>query len=532
MKKALKITVWTIVVLVLLLFGIQWWLGSKIKHVLEDKVKEETHGMVQMDIGHVKVRLIGRSVELKDIQVSSDTIRKDSMKQSWGVVDGRIRKIALSGVHFSHQDSLIKVRLRKLSFDVGDLSVTARKPSQKGQQSEMNIDSLYKGVLKLDIEKIHILAGDIGFRQIQAHDTVSYRLKDFRFQVTDWQFDNGNDTAAVPFSCQGGELSFLKFQYVFAEKSQLLQIDSLNFDSDKGTFAVGEVNLNPLYSKAEFAVKSPGHKDWTKVQAKGLVCRKIDMQQLMQNRILKIDSVSIAGAKISSYKNRQIEQAKQVKRLFYESVQEFPMPLVIGRIDLNNIDVEYQELSKNGLTPGTITFNGLKGVCQGLTNIVEKGKSYYTLRAQGKLMDKGVLQADFSLPVDSLNPHFEVKGSLGKMALQDLNPMLEPLAKVQITSGEIEELKFKITGNSMKSKVDMLFLYDGLKIRIMKEKDGKLETSSFFTTLANGLIPTANNPNHRGIRRADAEAERDIYRSQFNYLWRTLFAGLKMSIGL
>lgn len=67
---------------------------------------------------------------------------------------------------------------------------------------------------------------------------------------------------------------------------------------------------------------------------------------------------------------------------------------------------------------------------------------------------------------------------------------------------------------------------------MMKEKDGHLETSSFLTTLANGLIAKGNNPDHRELRKADATVERDIYHSQFNYLWRTLLAGLKVSIGL
>jgi len=78
----------------------------------------------------------------------------------------------------------------------------------------------------------------------------------------------------------------------------------------------------------------------------------------------------------------------------------------------------------------------------------------------------------------------------------------------------------------------MVFLYERLRIRIMKEKDGKLETSSFLTTLANGMIVKENNPDHRGIRKGEGWAERDPYRSQFNYLWKIMLEGLKKSVGL
>jgi hypothetical protein len=41
-----------------------------------------------------------------------------------------------------------------------------------------------------------------------------------------------------------------------------------------------------------------------------------------------------------------------------------------------------------------------------------------------------------------------------------------------------------------------------------------------------------NNPVSRSERKAEATAERDVYRSQFNYLWRSIVAGLKKTIGL
>lgn len=529
MKKALKIIGIVVLVLVVLFFGAKIWLGHKIKNTIESKVTEMTQGLVHMDVGRVKLRLIGRSVELKDIRITSEQVETDSVRLPFKQINGQIERIKLSGIHYQNKDSLMKISARKLAIDIDSLAVGM---AEANRQSSNPKQSAQSERIQLQLDKIDIFAGQIGCKMTQPKDTVSYDLKDLRFKLMDGRFDTAKEAGKAPFSCSDVRLSFDKFQNLFAAKTQLLEVDSLDIRGEDGIISVGKVNLLPLYSKAEFALKAPGHTDWTKIQATGVYCTRFDLQKLLQDGILKIDSVSIGGAEISSYKNRKIDQKKKVKRLFYQSVQELGVPVAIGRIELNHINVEYQEMSKNGLTPGTITFNDLNGVFSGLTNIVNPEQPYYTLQAQGKLLDQAKIHATFRLPVDSLNQHFEVEGGLAAMPMTALNPMIEPLVKVQITSGEITELKFKIEGNSMKSKTDMLFLYGGLKIRVMKEKDGELKTASFITTLANGLIAKENNPDHRGIRRAVGVAERDIYRSQFNYLWRSLLSGLKISIGL
>ncbi len=96
----------------------------------------------------------------------------------------------------------------------------------------------------------------------------------------------------------------------------------------------------------------------------------------------------------------------------------------------------------------------------------------------------------------------------------------------------MEGMTFQINGDLRKADVDMIFRYEKLRIRIMKEKDGELQPRSFLTTLVNGLIVRENNPANGGLRKVDGSAQRDPNRSQFNYLWKTLFAGLKNTVGL
>lgn len=531
MKKTIKVISIIIGILLILLFCGQWWLGYKIKHVIEDKVAEKTQDRIRVDIGKVSVRLIGRTVSIKDIRITTDTLQPKVSGIPFENIDADIRKVAIKGIHFREKDSIYHFKVRGIELDVAKGWALSKKNTDK-KHSSTDRQDLNRLKAMVEAERIDVRLDDIRYNLFQGRDTVSYHIEKFHCDVKDWQINTTGGSSSIPVTCEDIQISMLAFRNLSAEKSQLLAIDSLFIRGKEGDIEVGSVNLIPQYDKQVFALKAPGHTDWTKVQTGKIKCYRFDMQRMMTEQVLTMDSVVIQGAEISSYKNRKIEQQPKVKKLFYESVQQFPVPLAIGTIRLNDIQVEYQEMAKKGLSPGTVTFKQLEGTFDKLTNIVTPGQPYFTLKAHGKLMGKGFLQAVFRLPVDSLNPHFEVKGSLGKMNMEALNPMIEPLAKISITSGEIESMKFDITGNSMKSKINMVFLYRDLKIRMMKAKDGHLETSSFLTTLANGLIAKGNNPDHRELRKADETAERDIYRSQFNYLWRSILAGLKVSIGL
>lgn len=527
MKRTLKIIGYIVVIGIILLLGAQWWLGNKIKTTLEEKISEQTQGVLRAEIGSVKVRLIGRSVSLRDITIKNDSSYHTGLKQPLLTADCQIRKISVKGVHFNKKDSVTHLRAKTFFIDAPRLFITKLQ-----SDSLHNVPQKQNSPVRIKIDKTEVQLGNVSYNQYQGNDSVNYTLKGFRCIIDEAKFNPATTLPDSLFSCRDVYAHFATFRNLFDERAQLLQIDSFSLDSRKQIISLDSILLLPQYSKQEFAIKTRKHTDWTEVKVGKTVCYRFNLPQILKNRKLEIDSVEIRNAHIATYKNRQIEQAPRVKRLFYESVQQFPYPLQVRRINLHNINVEYQELAVDGITPGTITFNEIDGTFYDLTNITNERQSYFTLKARGKLMNQGPLQAMFLLPVDSLNQHYEVTGDLGAMPIDALNPMIVPLAKIKVISGEINEMQFKITGNSMKSQINMVFLYDDLKVSILKEKDGHLKKRSFLTTVVNELVLDSSNPQFKRTRTAEGTAERDIYRSQFNYLWKSILSGLKISVGL
>jgi len=76
-------------------------------------------------------------------------------------------------------------------------------------------------------------------------------------------------------------------------------------------------------------------------------------------------------------------------------------------------------------------------------------------------------------------------------------------------------------------------LYNDLKLHLLKrdsaEQYKKKELASF---LANVSIKDQNPGKNNEVRVASVEYDRDIYRSFFNLLWKSLFAGIRQTVGI
>lgn len=258
-----------------------------------------------------------------------------------------------------------------------------------------------------------------------------------------------------------------------------------------------------------FAQRAPGHIDWTRVSVRSIGCTGIDWAAWTDGGGLRIDSLSIPQAEVESYKNRQVPRPQRVKQLFYRSLQRLPFSVDVRRITLGNVRARYDELSENGTEPGIVQFDSLSGEFYGLTN---RGGAddFFRLEARGELYGAGLLKASFRFPSDSLNRRFEIDGSLGPMSLPLLNRVVTPLAGIQIDSGRLERIEFRVTGNDARSEVQMTMLYDGLDVEMVKRQpDGRLKERRLMTFVVDKMLIRPSNPDGRGTRTADGSTERD-----------------------
>jgi len=104
-----------------------------------------------------------------------------------------------------------------------------------------------------------------------------------------------------------------------------------------------------------------------------------------------------------------------------------------------------------------------------------------------------------------------------------------------VNRGIIKKLAFDIkTDNSIaKGKVD--FMFNDLSVALLKKEEGKqrLVKKGLLSILANALVLYSDNPTADGkFTSAPINFERQPTASFFSFIWKTLFQGVKYSVGV
>ena len=190
--------------------------------------------------------------------------------------------------------------------------------------------------------------------------------------------------------------------------------------------------------------------------------------------------------------------------------------------------VAYKEKSDISMKAGTVVFKNINGTITNVTNIKELISKNNTLMLDANAIFMGVsqLHSVWKLQLNSANGAFEASGEAGAFNAPDLNPMIEPLGMASIKSGKVNKVTFNVTGTDYAAKGTSVLLYEDLKVELLKKDSADLKKKGLMSLLTNALIKDAN-PKNGIVRTGDISFQRDITKSFFNLLWKSIFSGIK-----
>lgn len=110
-----------------------------------------------------------------------------------------------------------------------------------------------------------------------------------------------------------------------------------------------------------------------------------------------------------------------------------------------------------------------------------------------------------------------------------LSELTEPMSLARIDKGTINSLSFRTVADTGTSNGHLEFSYKDLKVSLLKKKGNEYAKKDVMSFLANILVKNKNKEGE-GMRTADVEVSRNKYKSFFNYIWMTVFKGLRQTI--
>lgn len=317
------------------------------------------------------------------------------------------------------------------------------------------------------------------------------------------------------------------------------KVRSLNirFDTDEARLVAEKLKYINKLAPSVYVHQFAHEVDWIMLENSSLEILGLDVRHFARTSELHADTVRIISPRVEVYRDKHVDDRHYVyPKMVHEILSELPLGLDLRTVVLEDGRAGYRERPDNqSERTSYLFFDNLNALITNATNLPAKLEDDHHLHidVSGRLMGKGQITGTFRYDLTDLRGGFTMRGRLGPMALADLNPLLEPQARIGMESGMLRQLAWNIAANAKEGTGDVLFEYDGLKIKIM-DRDYQDRQNIFRKALAGllnkTLVPSANPDSKGRVREGVVYAERDPEKFIFNYWWRLIFSGLKSTL--
>ncbi len=108
------------------------------------------------------------------------------------------------------------------------------------------------------------------------------------------------------------------------------------------------------------------------------------------------------------------------------------------------------------------------------------------------------------------------------------------MGPADIKEGRLNGFSFDLKGDNYSMGGTVKMLYDDLKVALLERDKGASEMDKKFLTslLANFVIKNSNPKGNDDVRVEQVQLARNTNRSLFNLCWKTLFKGMRQTLGI
>ena len=252
--------------------------------------------------------------------------------------------------------------------------------------------------------------------------------------------------------------------------------------------------------------------------------------ELIEGKSYRARSVHFSHPSFDVLVNRDkpVEPFVKSPLMVHEALAAIRQPLQVDSLNITNGNLRYCERVVAGADPGVLTLAAVNVSVESITNHGEASAAIL-VRAQGNLMDAGVIKAQITIPVTSAEFSLHYSGSLSAMDLTRLDAFLDIAEHIRIKSGSVQEVTFNIDVTADQARGRVRAIYKDLKIAVLDKQTGteKGLDNRFASFLANAFkFRDSNARNASGVmREGEVNYKRRPNDTFLQFMWFALRSG-------
>ncbi|WP_316817006.1 hypothetical protein [Pedobacter nyackensis] len=537
----------------LLLTGLTLYLGTKLKPIVRKELQEfvlkTTDSLYHIEFSSVSVNVLTGISSLSDVSIVPDTMVYNRMIVTKHAPNNlyhiKLKKLAIRHFHPWRLWRHKRLNVELLLFDNPCVVMTNRQfdfnDVQQPNPKKSPYDYISKFLKELRIHTIDFK--NVSFKYINNNNPGKPdidSIANLNITLKDWLIDSQSDTdSSRIYLLKDVVINLNNYNYATSDSLYNIRLNQLDFAASSGKLNIKSFNVEPRYSEREFGNILGYAKDRYSIQMSDIDLTGINLRLYILKKELFAKEMNIANGSLAVVNNNTLPKKIENKTGQYphQQLQNAKNKLSIEKLNLKNIDISYAEFDKEGKHKGIITFERTFGTISNVTN-VEKAKAknhFMEADLTSYVMGSGKLDVDFKFDLRAKDGAFSYSGALVDMEGRALNRITKPLGMVKVNSGHFDKLAFDIQANDRLATGKVSFAYRDLSVALMKKMKGedRLVKQGLISFLANALIINSDNPNAQGVFiTAPVARKRVETASFFNFIWKTLFDGVKYSVGL
>jgi hypothetical protein len=550
--RILKWTVGVVLIILIGLCGASWYLSIKLKPLIKNEltalVKKSTKGLYRIDFSDIHTNFLTGSATLLDVNIVPDTIAFQTLIAQKTAPNNlyyiKLKKLSIQHFHpFKiYFDKSVQIDL--LLFDQPTVTMINRHFDFNDNRPPRPKKSPYDYIAKL-FKSLRVAVVDfknVSFKYVNNNGAAPEvdSVANLNVTLKDWLIDSlsAQDTTRL-YLLKDVAINLVNYSYATPDSMYRVNLNQLDFNASSGKLNIKQFAMVPRYSEAQFAQVAGYARDRFSILFNNISMNGINLPAYLQKQEFLANEMNIADGSVAVFNNNSYPKLEKIKtgRFPQQLLQKLKAQLTVNTIKLSNIDVSYAEFDKTSKMKGKITFRRTSGVIKNVTNASKAKKINPIMQANlaADVMGQGKLAVEFKFDLPSPVGAFTYKGVMRNLDGRKFNEISKPLGMLQVNKGMFQSLAFdiKATQEIARGRVD--FRFNDLSVTILKKELGKdrLRKKALLSILANALVIFSDNPSKDGkFTSAAISFKREPTASFFSYIWKTLFQGVKYSVGI
>lgn len=533
--------------LILIISIVAIYLSAKWKPLLSDKIKEGVYEgsnhLYKIDFEDIHLNLITGTVVLDSISLYPDSavfVQLKAIRKApthlfrIKLAHLKISNVGITTAYFKKKLAVGAIILDNPSIDMVYNKVPKRADTLKDEQTLYQ--QISKSLKSIHVNDIKVIDANFdyynGLKKLNAIKHLSINVKDVLIDSLS-QFDTTRvfHSEDIAFAMSG-------YNSLTADKMYTIKVDTVKGSISNKTLRVVGVQVIPMYPDLTFSRKYKVGKDRYDIKFNQISLSGVDFIGLNNDGNLHAKKVSIGPAKVAVFLNRELPPPAFDKGRNYphNALKRLNIETIIDTLALNKVDIAYTEYNPKTKERGTLKLDNLSGEILNVTNdssrLAQKNHAYADLTTY--VMGTGKLDVKIDFNLTDQSAPFTYVGHVSPFNLKVLNPLSKSLGLVTIESGNVKSLDFTINANERGSSGTVKFLYNDLKVNLLKEdENGVKEKKGLLSFLANTVLIKNDNPTKgEEMRVSKITFTRVPQASFFNLMWKSVFTGIRETVGL